>query len=165
MRILFIIGLIIFAVSFEATALNNSCTEDPIDKSLICFNGEIVDPCKTGSGYGSMVCSRNGFNESNDKLNNIYKEVIAKMQPASWLPKSKSSFIHAHKKWIEWRDAMCLYELEANGGSRLWSESTKYSCLTKLSEARFRAFQQYLECHDEEWSLKQCILHHSISAQ
>ncbi len=154
----------IFIVSLETAASNDLCTEDPTDKNLICFNGKIVDPCKTGSGYGSMVCLRNGFNESDGKLNNIYKELIVKIQLVTWMPKAKSSFINAHKKWVEWRDAMCIYEQESNGGSRLWNETTKYSCLTRLSDARFRAFQQYLECHDEEGSLKQCTLHHSISA-
>jgi uncharacterized protein YecT (DUF1311 family) len=166
MRILSIIGLIIFIVSFEAatSVLNDPCTESPKDESLVCFNGVIVDPCLTGSGRGSAICLRNQFNKSENKLNNIYKELMNKMQPASWVPKAKSSFISAHKKWIEWRDAMCIYEQESNGGSSYWNLTTKYSCLAGLTEARYRAFQQYLECHDEEGSLKQCNLHHSISA-
>ena len=162
MRKIIFIGLFIISIPHYVIASGNSCIEDPKDSDLICFNGTLQNPCDTGSGYGSMVCSKNSLKKADIELNELYKKVIAKIEPDSQERKPKTSFIAAQKKWIEWRDAICLYEQESNSGSGAWQATARNTCLTKITEAKSRAFKQYISCF--ELGGDECNLQHSISA-
>ncbi len=140
----------------------SSCPEGKDSGELICFNGTLQNPCNTGSGYGSAICSERELKKADIELNKLYQIVLTKIEPDSSERKPKTSFIQAQVKWVAWRDAICNYEKEANSGNGSWQTTTKNSCLVRITEARSRALQQYIECF-EVGGTQACTFQHSIS--
>lgn len=143
-----IIFLLISILSSHIFAKEGTpCTDGKDREELMCFNGTLQDPCNTGSGFGSAVCTERGLKIADAELNKLYKIVLTKIEPDSEERKPTTAFIEMQRTWVLWRDSICNYELHANSGSGSWQATARNSCLIRITESRSKAFSDYLACN------------------
>lgn len=85
------------------------------------------------------ACAQKAYQESDKKLNQVYKEVVAQLAP-----EQKALLVQAHKSWLVVRDNHCkLYEQFYAGGSIM--PLMVANCTHELTENRIKELQMILD--------------------
>lgn len=85
------------------------------------------------------ACASKAFQETDQKLNRIYKEVMAQLTP-----EQKTLLVKAQKSWLVVRDNHCkLYEQFYAGGSIM--PLMVSNCARELTENRIKELQMILD--------------------
>jgi uncharacterized protein YecT (DUF1311 family) len=105
-----------------------------------------IDCSEAATTVEMNYCAERDYERADEKLNAIYQEVVAGIRdsdgqppydPKSW----ESELRNAQRSWIAFRDAECkgLVPMEWGGGTG--TAVAVLSCMTELTEARTKAFQ------------------------
>lgn len=85
------------------------------------------------------ACASKAFQESDQKLNHVYKEIIAQLAP-----EQKTLLMKAQKSWLVVRDNHCkLYEQFYAGGSIM--PLMVSNCARELTDNRIKELQKILD--------------------
>jgi uncharacterized protein YecT (DUF1311 family) len=99
--------------------------------------------CKNAlTQFDMNQCAEKDYQAADKKLNEVYKKVVAVQEGDAAKLKA------AQRAWIGFRDAQCTFETaDSEGGS---IQPLEYSmCLTKLTAARAKQFNDYLACQKD----------------
>jgi uncharacterized protein YecT (DUF1311 family) len=146
-------SIIFFLISIASLSLaakeGAPCPDGKDQGELMCFNGTLQDPCNTGSGLGSAICTERSLKIADTELNRLYKIVLAKVEPDGEERKPRTAFIKMQRTWILWRDSICNYEQQANSGSGSWQATARNNCLIRITELRSKSFSNHLACNPD----------------
>lgn len=109
---------------------------------LLCnqaYSQAKVDCSKAVTQAEINICAQNQYAEADKELNDLYKNVSAKLNA-----EQKSILVQSQKKWISFRDEYArIYELIYNGGSM--ATSAVLNCKTALTRTRIAELQTLLD--------------------
>ena len=87
------------------------------------------------------ICADKDYQVADKKLNAVYAKITAALGDENYKTKLKA----AERAWMAYRDTECVFETAENEGGSIYP--MEYSgCLTKLTNARTKQLQSYLEC-------------------
>jgi uncharacterized protein YecT (DUF1311 family) len=93
-------------------------------------------------------CADAAFKKSDKKLNELYKQIEARLKDDA---DAKKLLIQAQRDWVKFRDAECNFQTaEAAGGSMM--PMLVAQCMDGLAQARAKDFEGYLNCEEGDMS-------------
>jgi len=93
-------------------------------------------------------CADAAYKESDKKLNELYKQIEARLKDDA---DTKKLLVQAQRDWIKFRDAECGFQTaEAAGGSMMPMLVTQ--CMDDLTQTRVEDFEGYLNCEEGDMS-------------
>ena len=112
-----------------------------IAASATAGDTDAVD-CKNAMVQNDLnFCANKDYQASDKKLNAVYAKVMAAVQDPGYQAKLKA----AQRAWILFRDSECTFEVAINEGGSIYP-MVNAMCLTKVTDARTKELQTYLEC-------------------
>jgi uncharacterized protein YecT (DUF1311 family) len=94
------------------------------------------------------ACADAAFRKSDKKLNELYKQIEARLNDDA---DAKKLLIQAQRDWIKFRDAECSFQTaEAAGGSMMPMLTAQ--CMDGLTQSRVKNFEGYLNCEEGDIS-------------
>lgn len=87
------------------------------------------------------ICADKDYQTADRKLNDVYRKVMTALGDAGYRAKLKT----AEKAWIQYRDTECTFEAAQNEGGSIYPMEYS-SCVTRLTGARTKELQTYLDC-------------------
>ena len=103
------------------------------------------DKCVGGGDQAAMnACADTSFKQSDRKLNELYKQIEARLKDDV---ETKKLFVQAQRDWVKFRDAECDFQTAgAAGGSMM--PMLVAQCLNSLTQSRIKGFEGYLSCQE-----------------
>ena len=93
---------------------------------------------------GLNACADAAFKKSDKKLNELYKQIEARLKDDA---DTKKLLIQAQRDWIKFRDAECGFQTAgADGGSMM--PMLVAQCMDGLAQSRVKDFEGYLNCEE-----------------
>ena len=109
--------------------------------SATAGDADDIDCSKAMNQNDMNICADKDYQASDKKLNAVYAKVMAALGDENYKTKLKA----AERAWVAYRDTECAFETAENEGGSI--HPLVYSgCLTKLTNARTKDLQAYLEC-------------------
>jgi len=109
--------------------------------SATAGDADEIDCSKAMNQNDMNICADKDYQVSDTKLNAVYAKVMAALGDENYKTKLKA----AERAWVAYRDTECTFETAENEGGSI--HPLVYSgCLTKLTNARTKDLQAYLEC-------------------
>ena len=109
--------------------------------SATAGDADEIDCSKAMNQNDMNICADKDYQASDKKLNAVYAKVMAALGDENYKTKLKA----AERAWVAYRDTECTFETAENEGGSI--HPLVYSgCLTKLTNARTKDLQAYLEC-------------------
>jgi len=109
--------------------------------SATAGDADDIDCSKAMNQNDMNICADKDYQASDKKLNAVYAKVMAALGDENYKTKLKA----AERAWVAYRDTECTFETAENEGGSI--HPLVYSgCLTKLTNARTKDLQAYLEC-------------------
>jgi len=109
-----------------------------------------ADECSKATTQAEMnICGGHELDQANATLNNLYKETMAKYDPAGQAALRKSE-----RAWIAFRDAECDLRTDESKGGSIWP-LVHAQCLTELTRARIKQLEKALNCEAGDMSCRQ----------
>ncbi len=116
---------------------------------LAAGTARAAEDCANASDQTTMdVCASEGFKKSDKQLNDLYKQVTARLKDDAATTKL---LVTAQKAWVSFRDAECTFSSSAV------AEGSAYPmihslCLDGLTQSRVKDLQTYLSCEEGDLS-------------
>lgn len=93
-------------------------------------------------------CADAAFKKSDKKLNELYKQIEARLKDDA---DTRKLLVQAQRDWVKFRDAECSFQTaEAAGGSMMLMLVAQ--CMDILTQSRIKNFQGYLNCEEGDMS-------------
>ncbi|HEY8950280.1 MAG TPA: lysozyme inhibitor LprI family protein [Rhizomicrobium sp.] len=109
-----------------------------------------ADECSKARTQAEMnICAGHELDQANATINNLYKETMAKYDPAGQELLRKSE-----RAWIAFRDAECDFRTSGSKGGSIWS-MVHAQCLTELTRMRIKQLEQAANCQAGDLSCRQ----------
>lgn len=107
------------------------------------------DKCADAEDQATMnQCAEAAFEASDKKLNELYKQIEARLADDE---DTKKLLIQAQRDWVKFRDAECRFRTAgAAGGSVV--PMLVATCMDELTQSRANAFAGYLNCQEGDLS-------------
>jgi uncharacterized protein YecT (DUF1311 family) len=107
------------------------------------------DKCADAKDQATLnQCFGAEFQKSDKKLNELYKQIEARLKDDA---DTKKLLVQAQRDWGKFRDAECSFQTAgAAGGSML--PMLVAQCMDGLTEARVKNFESYLKCQEGDMS-------------
>jgi hypothetical protein len=83
------------------------------------------------------------FKESDKKLNELYKEIEARLKDDD----TKTLLVQAQRDWIKFRDTECSFQTAGAAGGSMMPMLTA-QCMDSLTQSRVKDFEAYLKCQE-----------------
>jgi uncharacterized protein YecT (DUF1311 family) len=94
------------------------------------------------------ACADAAFKKSDKKLNELYKQIEARLKDDA---DSKKLLIQAQRDWVKFRDAECNFQTAgAAGGSMM--PMLIAQCMDSRAQSRVTDFEGYLKCEEGDMS-------------
>jgi uncharacterized protein YecT (DUF1311 family) len=79
-------------------------------------------------------------------LNDRYKKLLSQLKSNAGQQSSlHNQFVLAQRAWIAFRDTECEFRTNLSGAAPQWLKVNRTQCLTKLTTARVKVLEGYLE--------------------
>ncbi|MCV9961227.1 lysozyme inhibitor LprI family protein [Pararhizobium sp. BT-229] len=110
---------------------------------------QAADDCANASDQATMnICAGDSFKKSDKQLNELYKQIEARLKDDADTTKL---LVSAQKAWISFRDAECTFS--ASGVAQGTAYPMIYAmCLDGLTQSRVKDLQTYLSCEEGDLS-------------
>lgn len=109
-----------------------------------------ADECSKARTQTEMnICAGHELDRANATINNLYKETMAKYDPAGQALLRKSE-----RAWIVFRDAECDFRTSGSKGGSIWPV-VHAQCLTELTRARIKQIEAATNCQEGDLSCRQ----------
>ncbi|WP_163268852.1 lysozyme inhibitor LprI family protein [Chelativorans alearense] len=107
------------------------------------------DNCDDAEDQATMnECADAAFEKSDKKLNELYKQIEARLKDDA---DTKKLLIQAQRDWVKFRDAECGFQTAgAAGGSVV--PMLVAMCMDGLTQSRVEDFEGYLNCEEGDLS-------------
>ena len=108
------------------------------------------DECydKASSQAALDECADAAFKTSDKKLNDLYKQIEARLTDDA---DTKKLLVQAQRDWVKFRDAECNFQTAgAAGGSVV--PMLVAQCMDGLTQSRIKDFEGYLNCEEGDMS-------------
>jgi uncharacterized protein YecT (DUF1311 family) len=107
------------------------------------------DKCADAKDQATMnQCYDAAFKSSDKKLNELYKQIEARLKDDA---DTKKLLIQAQRDWGKFRDAECSFQTAgAAGGSMM--PMLLAQCMDGLTQSRIQDFEGYLKCQEGDMS-------------
>lgn len=93
-------------------------------------------------------CADAAFKKSDKKLNELYKQIEARLKDDA---DTRKLLVQAQRDWVKFRDAECSFQTAgAAGGSMM--PMLVAQCMDILTQSRIKNFQGYLNCEEGDMS-------------
>jgi uncharacterized protein YecT (DUF1311 family) len=103
------------------------------------------DKCADAMDQATMnECADAAFKESDKKLNELYKQVEARLEDDADI---KKLLIQAQRDWVKFRDAECSFQTAGAAGGSVMPMLT-LQCMDDLTQSRVKDFEVYLNCKE-----------------
>lgn len=93
-------------------------------------------------------CADAAFKESDKKLNELYKQIEARLSDDA---DTKKLLIQAQRDWVKFRDAECSFQTAGAAGGSM-TPMLIAQCMDGLAQARVKDFEGYLNCEEGDMS-------------
>lgn len=116
---------------------------------LIAGAAKAADDCDNASDQTTMnVCAGDALKKSDKQLNDLYKQVEARLKDDADTTKL---LVSAQKAWISFRDAECTFSSSAVAQGSVYP-MIYAMCLDGLTQLRVKDLQTYLACEEGDMS-------------
>jgi len=107
------------------------------------------DKCADAEDQATMnECADASFKESDKKLNELYKQIEARLSDDA---DTKKLLVQAQRDWVKFRDAECSFQTAGSaGGSAI--PMLIAMCMDGLTQSRINDFEGYLNCEEGDLS-------------
>ena len=147
MKLVFVLIMMMYAISAEAAMPYNDKMIAAIAKTTNSSKEEVLASLKTGCDSGITIymrqCSFLHSVAADIKLNAVYQQLLKKLQGTGGVEKLRP----AQRAWLAFRNANCAFDASS------WEGGTGHSitvstCETDMAEKRTRELGKYLRCDD-----------------
>lgn len=107
------------------------------------------DECADAEDQATMnQCADASFKESDKKLNELYKQIEARLNDDA---DGKKLLIEAQRDWVEFRDAECKFRTAGSARGSVVPMLISM-CMDSLTQTRVKDFEDYLNCEEGDLS-------------
>ncbi|TIO34900.1 lysozyme inhibitor LprI family protein [Mesorhizobium sp.] len=93
-------------------------------------------------------CADAAFKKSDKKLNDLYKQIEARLKDDA---DTKKLLVQAQRDWVKFRDAECSFQTAGAAGGSMMPMLTA-QCMDSLAQSRVKDFEGYLKCEEGDMS-------------
>lgn len=103
------------------------------------------DKCADAEDQATMnECADASFKESDKKLNELYKQIEARLKDDA---DTKKLLVQAQRDWVKFRDAECNFQTAGSAGGSVVPMLISM-CMHGLTQSRVKDFEGYLNCEE-----------------
>ncbi|MER8705963.1 lysozyme inhibitor LprI family protein [Mesorhizobium sp. M0323] len=107
------------------------------------------DKCADAKDQATMnQCFGAEFQKSDKKLNELYKQIEARLKDDA---DTKKFLVQAQRDWGKFRDAECSFQTAGSAGGSVIPMLIA-QCMDGLTQSRVKAFEGYLNCKEGDLS-------------
>ncbi|MER8546464.1 MULTISPECIES: lysozyme inhibitor LprI family protein [unclassified Mesorhizobium] len=107
------------------------------------------DKCADAKDQATMnQCFGAEFQKSDKKLNELYKQIEARLKDDA---DTKKLLVQAQRDWGKFRDAECSFQTAGSAGGSVIPMLIA-QCMDGLTQSRVKAFEGYLNCKEGDLS-------------
>ncbi|GEO18188.1 hypothetical protein MAE02_58840 [Microvirga aerophila] len=108
-----------------------------------------TDKCVNAVDQVTMnACSDAAFKQSDKKLNELYRQIEARLKDDA---DTKKLLVQAQQVWVKFRDAECSFQTSASAGGTV-TPMLASMCMDGLTQSRVKDFESYLKCKEGDLS-------------
>jgi len=116
---------------------------------LATGTAQAADDCANASDQTTMdVCASEAFKKSDKQLNDLYKQIGARLKGDAGKTKL---LVTAQRAWVAFRDAECAFSASGVAGASAYPMINSL-CLDGLTQTRVKDIQTYLSCEEGDLS-------------
>ena len=128
--------LVVLAVIFSSLSLSHLVNASEQERDMASIKH---DHCKEGNNLENTFCLSRELEESDKRLNVIYKTLMSALVKPQNLQR-------AQRAWVAFRDAECKFQKEEMQGGSGYNFSMDL-CLMQLTEQRIVALEEVRPCN------------------
>lgn len=108
-----------------------------------------AEDCANAADQATMsMCAAEDFKAADEKLNNQYKEIEARLADDA---DAKGLLVAAQRAWVAFRDAECTFQTSGSADGSIYPMLNSM-CMASLTADRSAAFETYLSCEEGDMS-------------